>query len=133
MLELKKIVMVGLGGALGSIARYKVGSWIFHRAEATNFPWSTFMVNLAGCLVMGVLAALAERHDLFSPSTRIFLFTGLLGGFTTYSAFAYESAVLMRKGLLNVALAYMSVTVLCCLTAVWAGLMLVSLVWPTPH
>ena len=83
---LKNTLIVGLGGFLGSIARFKLGGFILHRSEAWNFPLSTFLVNLIGCFVIGVLAALVAPHDLFSSATRLFLFAGVLGGFTTFSA-----------------------------------------------
>ena len=133
MLEIKQMLVVGLGGCLGSIARYKLGGFVLHRTEAWDFPWSTFTVNMLGCFVIGLLAALVERHDLFSATTRIFLFTGLLGGFTTYSAFAYEGTFLLRKGLFNVAILYASITVLSGFAAVLIGIKLVNLVWPAHH
>ena len=92
MFGAKQAIMVALGGALGSVARYKLGGFVLRHALASPFPVSTFCVNLLGCLVIGVLAALVEHHDLFSMETRAFLFTGVLGGFTTFSAFGYESA-----------------------------------------
>jgi CrcB protein len=133
MLGLKQILIVGLGGALGSIARYKFGGLALHRWSGSDFPSSTLAVNLAGCLAIGVLAALVEHHDLFTPSTRLFLFTGLLGGFTTFSAFGYESVFLLRRGLANVASAYAIVSVVGGLTAVWLGLKCVDLIWPSSH
>ena len=99
MLVLKQIFVVGVGGALGAIARYKLGGFILHRTGAWDFPLSTFCVNLIGCLVIGVLAAVVEHHDFFAPATRLFLFTGLLGGFTTVSAFGYEGMFLLRRAL----------------------------------
>lgn len=128
-----QILLVGIGGALGSIVRFKLGGFVLHQTEGADFPWSTFSVNLAGCLAIGILAALAERHDLFSSPTRIFLFTGFLGGFTTYSAFAYESVFLVRKGLLGVATLYTAVTVIGCMLAVWLGTILANMVWRAPH
>ena len=71
---MKQLLWVGLGGFLGSIARFKLGGFVLHRSEAWNFPVSTFAVNLLGCFVIGMLAALVERHDLFSTTTRLFLF-----------------------------------------------------------
>jgi CrcB protein len=132
VLRVKQALLVGLGGFLGSIARFKMSGVILHRTEALNFPLSTFVVNVTGCLVIGVLAALVEHHDFFSPSSRLFLFTGLLGGFTTFSAFAYEGAFLIRRGMFNVATAYALLSVVAGLVAVWMGMKLVAL-FGLPH
>jgi protein CrcB len=86
MLGFKQIAVVAFGGALGSIARYKLGGFVLHYGSS-DFPTSTFSVNVLGCFLIGLLAALVEHHDLFSPSMRLFLFTGLLGGFTTFFGF----------------------------------------------
>src|ERR1700720_2252534 len=64
---MKQLLWVGIGGFLGSIARYKLGGFVFHRSETWNFPLSTFTVNLLGCFVIGGLAGRVERHDLFPP------------------------------------------------------------------
>ena len=130
---LKNMLVVGLGGFVGSIARFKLGGFILHRSEAWNFPLSTFLVNLIGCFVIGALAGLVERHDLFSPAARTFLFAGLLGGFTTFSAFAYEGAFLLRRGMLSVASLYAMLSVIGGLMAVWLGLKLIDLVWAGHH
>ena len=133
MFELKQILIVGLGGFLGSIARYKLGGFVLHRSPAWNFPVSTCLVNLLGCFAIGILAGLIERHDLFSPSTRLFLLTGILGGFTTFSAFAYEGVFLVRRGFIDTALFYMLLSVGGGFLAVWIGLQLVNLIWPGHH
>jgi fluoride exporter len=132
MLGLKQILIVALGGAIGSVARYKLGGFTLHHTQAWNFPLSTFGVNLVGCLAIGVLAALVEHHDLFSPSVRLLLFTGLLGGFTTFSAFGYESVFLLRRGLFSVAAGYTTVSVVGGILAVFAGMKLIDLFW-SPH
>jgi CrcB protein len=133
MLGIKQILIVGLGGALGSIARYKVGGFVLHQTPAWSFPLSTFGVNVLGCFAVGVLGALVELHDLFSPSTRLLLFTGLLGGFTTFSAFGYESLFLLRRGLIQVSSLYVLLSVMCGISAVFGGMKLVGLFWPSHH
>ena len=92
------ILLVGLGGFIGAVARYKLGGWVLHLTAQEKFPFGTFAVNVVGCLIAGVLAGLVEKHELFSAETRIFLFTGLLGGFTTFSAFGLETMFLLRRG-----------------------------------
>ena len=133
MLGLKQILIVALGGAIGSLARYKLGGFALHHTESWNFPVSTFSINLIGCFLIGILAALVEHHDLFSPSVRLLVFTGVLGGFTTFSAFGYESAFLLRRGLIEIAFAYVSASVLCGIAAVFAGLKLIDCFWPPHH
>ncbi len=130
---MKQLLLVGIGGFLGTITRYKLGGFVLHRSEALNFPLSTFLVNAAGCLVIGLLAGLVERHDLFSQSTRLFLFTGVLGGFTTFSAFAYENVFLLRRGLFGSASLYAVASVGVGLLAVWIGLKFVGAIWPPHH
>ncbi len=133
MLGTKYILIVALGGAVGSVARYKLGGFVLHHTEPCDFPVSTFAVNVIGCFLIGVLAALAERHEVFSLAQRTFLFTGVLGGFTTFSAFGYESAFLIRRHLLHVAASYVCASVLCALVAVFAGMKLIDVFWPARH
>jgi CrcB protein len=124
---MKQALMVGLGGFVGSIGRYKLGGMILHHTDSWRFPLSTFAINVLGCLVIGALAGLVEQRDLFSSDTRLFLFTGLLGGFTTFSAFGYEGVFLLRRGEVGIALAYAGLSVVCGLAAVWLALKLFSL------
>jgi len=133
MLGLKQILIVAFGGAVGSVIRYKLGGFALHHTQSRSFPVSTFSVNVAGCFAIGILAALVEHHDLFSPSVRLLLFTGLLGGFTTFSAFGYESVFLLRRGLVSVATEYVLFSVLCGLMAVGAGMKLIDQFWPLHH
>lgn len=132
MLGFKQIAVVAFGGALGSIARYKLGGFVLHYGSS-DFPTSTFSVNVLGCFLIGLLAALVEHHDLFSPSMRLFLFTGLLGGFTTFSAFGYETAFLIRRTMTLTSLIYVGLSVLCGVAAVFAGLRAVDAIWPPHH
>ena len=83
---------------MGSVARYLLSGWVLHRAAGWQFPWGTFMVNVLGCLAVGLLGGLVVKHDFFAPATRLFLFTGIAGGFTTFSAFGLETFYLLRKG-----------------------------------
>lgn len=129
----KQILIVALGGALGSIARYKLGGIVLHHTQAWSFPLSTFLVNVLGCLVIGALAALVEHHEFFTADARLFLFTGLLGGFTTFSAFGYESMFLLRRGMSSVCLLYITLSVLCGLAAVFIGYKATDLFPPHRH
>jgi CrcB protein len=123
---MKSIMLVGLGGFIGSVARYKLGGLVLHLAAQERFPYSTFAVNILGCLVIGLLAGLTERYELFGSGTRLFLFTGLLGGFTTFSAFGLDAMLLVRRGELLVAALYAGASVILGITAVWLGLKFIS-------
>lgn len=124
---IKMMLLVALGGALGSVARFSLSGYILHHTIGWKFPAGTFTVNVVGCLVAGVLAGLAEKHDLFSADTRLFLFTGILGGFTTFSAFGMETMFLIRRGELLVAGANIVLSVAAGLIALWLGLGLAAL------
>lgn len=119
---MKQLLLVGIGGGLGALARYKIGGVILHYAADWRFPLSTFAVNVFGCLIAGVLAGLVERHGLFSPDVRLCLFTGLLGGFTTFSAFGMDAVFLLRRGEVGVACAYVAASVLCGIAALWLAI-----------
>lgn len=121
---MKQLLVVGLGGFLGAISRYKLGGAILHGTTAWRFPLSTFVINVAGCFCIGLVAGLIERHDLFSANTRLFLITGILGGFTTFSAFAFENVYLLRRGEAGIAFAYAALSVIAGLAAVWLALKL---------
>lgn len=123
---MKSALLVGLGGFLGSIARYKLGGFVLHHSTHWRFPLSTFVVNVTGCFIIGVLAALVEKRDFFAPETRLFLFTGILGGFTTFSAFGLEGVLLLRRGAPWIAVLYAALSVVCGFTAVWFGMKIVS-------
>ena len=124
---MKQVLLVGAGGFVGSIARYLLGGFILQQSTSWRFPLSTFCVNVVGCFALGALANLAEKQLLFSADTRLFLFTGLLGGFTTFSAFSAEGVNLIRRGDFAVAAMYAALSVGCGFAAVWAGMKLFTL------
>ena len=113
---------VGLGGFIGSVARYAVAVWLAP-GEIERFPWGTFAVNCVGCLLIGVLAGVFARTPA-PDAARLFLITGVLGGFTTFSAFGLESVSLLRRGDLGIALLYVLGSVFVGIVAVWLGLRL---------
>jgi CrcB protein len=122
----KELLAVGFGGLIGSIFRYKIGGFLLHHSTSGRFPLSTFVINVTGCFVIGVLGAMVERHDFFSPTWRLFLFTGMLGGYTTFSAFGLEGVYLLRRGEVGVALGYAMFSVIGGFAAVWIALKLFS-------
>ncbi|MCM2309798.1 MAG: fluoride efflux transporter CrcB [Steroidobacteraceae bacterium] len=114
-----EFLWVGLGGLLGSIVRYAVAIGI-GGTEPDRFPWATFVVNCIGCLLIGLLAGWFASAPV-PEAARLFLITGVLGGFTTFSAFGLESLSLMRNGELALALLYILSSVLVGVLAVWIG------------
>jgi CrcB protein len=119
---MNQFMLVGFGGALGAIARWKLGGVVLHNAENWRFPLPTFVVNVAGCLVAGALAGLAIKQELLTANARLFLFTGLLGGFTTFSAFGLETVLLLRRGHFGVAIGYVVLSVLAGVMGLWLAL-----------
>ena len=95
-LGIKTAIIIALGGALGSLSRYGAQSYVLKLYPFT-FPLGTFLVNVSGCLLIGLFYALSEKGNLISPEWRLFLTTGFCGGYTTFSTFAYENANLMRS------------------------------------
>ena len=119
---MKAILLVALGGALGSVARFKASGYVLHHTIDWRFPAGTFAVNVIGCLIAGILAALAEKHDFFEPDLRLLLFTGFLGGFTTFSAFGLETMHLLKRGDVGIAAANVLLSVTLGLLALWVGM-----------
>ena len=91
------IALVGLGGCIGAIARYLVNRLLMPIATSAAFPLGTLAVNIIGCFVIGALARVGESRINLSPQARLLLITGILGGFTTFSAFGNETILLMRN------------------------------------
>ena len=96
-MNLLNLLLVAVGGALGSTARYLL-SMLVLRVSGSPFPFGTFVVNLLGCIVFGVIAGAAEHRVPLAPASRAFLLVGVLGGFTTFSSYAFESFALLREG-----------------------------------
>ncbi len=119
-------LIVALGGAIGSVFRYFLSVWTLHHALDWRFPIGTFAVNIIGCLLVGVLAGLVVKHHFFSPDMRLFLFTGLAGGFTTFSTFGLETLYLLRRNEVFIAGSYVVSSVVVGLIVVWIGFSLIS-------
>jgi fluoride exporter len=120
-------ILVAIGGALGSVARFQLSGLAFESYPDWRFPIGTFLVNVIGCCVIGALAALAERSNLISNDLRVFLLPGIVGGFTTFSAFGLETFNLLRRGEILVAGSYVGLSVVVGLLAVWLGYALTAL------
>lgn len=117
------ILLVAGGSAAGGVLRYLLGRWIQH-LWARPFPLGTLLVNLAGCLLIGIFYGHSIRSGQSAQGTTLLLTTGFCGGFTTFSAFAYENILLMREGAYPEVLLYMAASACIGILAAWAGLAL---------
>ena len=120
---IKNILFVGLGGCLGSIARYVCQRW-FAEVYSHTLPWGTFAVKITGCFLIGVLWGITFRSFDSNEQWKLFLMTGLCGGFTTFSAFTLEGIGLIREQKMAVFFSYVAASVLLGLAATWAGMKL---------
>jgi CrcB protein len=117
------ILLVATGGAFGSVLRYLVGLWTL-RSFGPSFPWGTLIVNVTGSFLIGVFAEVIARKLGASAEMRVFLITGILGGYTTFSAFSLDAITLMERGEMITAAIYVGSSVLLSAIAVFAGLAL---------
>ncbi|MDR1594793.1 MAG: fluoride efflux transporter CrcB [Prevotellaceae bacterium] len=124
---MKTLLLIGLGGGLGSMLRYLVTCFVTN--HITRFPaiLGTFAVNFTGCLLIGIVIGLSERYAWFSPQMRLFVATGICGGYTTFSAFAYENINLMRNGDYFAGIIYILASIIICLFATYIGFAIVNL------
>lgn len=124
---MKICLLIGLGGFAGSISRYLLSRWMVAHLQHA-FPVGTFVVNILGCLLMGLILGLAERSQVAGIEWRMFLTVGFCGGFTTFSAFAAESFYLLRTGEWLYLGAYILLSVVFGLLAVYGGFLLSYLI-----
>lgn len=120
----RSILLVGIGGFVGSVARYLVAI-LFAGQVASVFPIATLTVNVVGCFVIGILFGLFDRGSILSPEWRMLLTTGFCGGFTTFSTFSYESLRLMQDGEYFYLAGYVLISVVVGLAATYAGIALI--------
>jgi CrcB protein len=113
--------LVGSGGFIGAIFRYGLSGFVQRNAALSTFPYGTLAVNLLGCLLIGIAVGLVETRQMFGPEFRLFALIGLLGGFTTYSTFGYETFALLRDADFLRAAANVTVHVVFGLALVWLG------------
>jgi CrcB protein len=121
---MKALLLVGTGGFIGSVLRYLISGLAFRLLDRPWFPVGTLTVNLLGCLAIGLLGGIADQRRIFTPEFRFFVFVGVLGGFTTFSAFVYDSASLIHNGRGAAALLNIALQVIVGLFAVWLGALL---------
>jgi CrcB protein len=118
--------IVGSGGFVGAVCRYGLSGLVQRYAGLTTFPWGTLVVNMVGCLAIGAAVGMMDSRQLFGPEFRLFALIGLLGGFTTYSTFGYETFALLRDAEYMRAVFNVGIQVVLGLALVWAGYTLAS-------
>jgi len=124
-----KLLLAGVGGFLGSVLRYSVSGFVQGLSRSIDFPYGTLAVNLIGCLAIGFLSQLAESRGIFTAETRTLVFIGVLGGFTTFSAFGNETINLWREGESLLAVTNVAAHLVLCLGAVWISRALAYQIW----
>lgn len=128
-LPITNLLLVGVGGFIGSIARYLASGYVQQISKSIDFPYGTLAVNVAGCFIIGFLAQLAEARGVLTGEARLFAITGFLGGFTTFSSFGNETLNLARDSQMINALANVGSNVILGLLAVWLGRTASYLIW----
>ncbi len=116
-----QIVLVGLGGMIGSICRFLLSDLIQRLSPILGYPFGTLVVNVVGCFLIGLLNGVTDVRQLFLSDIRPFLFIGVLGGFTTYSTFGYETFAFLRDGQYSQVLLIIGSHLIVGLGAVWLG------------
>ena len=116
---MKAILMVFLGGGLGSVCRYLAGRWL--NQPNSHIPWGTFVVNITGSLIIGLVLGYAIQRSSMTSNTVIFLVAGFCGGFTTFSAFSFEGLQLLKSGQFGSFIIYTLGSIIIGLLFVWIG------------
>lgn len=114
-------MMIAVGGAVGSVLRYIISKWLNEQGSG-DFPWGTFVVNVVGCLIIGLVYAIEEKTGGMEPQLKLFLTVGLCGGFTTFSTFCNESFLLLRHDQLFLAALYAAASLFAGILAVYIGM-----------
>jgi CrcB protein len=124
-----KLFLAGFGGFIGSSLRYAATEYLQQPSRSKSFPYGTLAVNLVGCFIIGFLSQLAESRGVLTAEARTFVFIGILGGFTTFSAFGNETINLWREGQNTLALANVAAHIFLGLGLVWIGRTLAYQIW----
>jgi fluoride exporter len=123
----KSIMIVGLGGFIGTVARFLISRY-FQVNVTSVFPWSTFVVNIFGCLLIGIIYGISEKSEVLNPEIRLFLTVGICGGFTTFSTFSNDSFMLIREQEWLRFAIYTSLSIFIGLMAVYVGRFIIKLI-----
>lgn len=117
---MEKFVFIGLGGFFGSIARYGLTSFVQTKTES-HFPYGTMLVNILGCFFIGLFITLFQERIVVGQNIRLFLIIGILGGFTTFSSFSYDTFAMLKTGNILGAGLNAGISLFGCLIATWVG------------
>jgi len=117
---MEKYLFIGLGGFLGSIIRYALSTAVY-RAAGESFPYGTVTVNIIGCFIIGLLMTLFQERFVVQSNLRLFVIIGILGGFTTFSSFSYETFALLKAGNIFDAAMNSLLSLFGCIAATWGG------------
>jgi fluoride exporter len=120
---MRQLLLVFLGGGLGSVTRFVLGKWI-STLHQHYFPWGTLAANVGACLAVGFFIGLADHKQIISPASRIFWVVGFCGGFSTFSTFSVETINLIQQGFTIASFSYLLASVALCAGATFAGLQL---------
>ena len=118
---IKMILYIALGGAIGSVLRY-LTSMLVSKYWSSNFPFATFLTNVLGCFIIGLVFGFLTKHNLQNSNLKWFLITGFCGGYTTFSAFGFENITLFQSNNSLVAFGYIGLSIFVGLLSVWLGL-----------
>lgn len=124
-----KLLAIGCGGFIGAVMRYLISGLVQNFSGSIRFPFGTLAVNVLGCLFIGLLVYLVETRSVLSASTRLFVFIGLLGSFTTFSTFGNETLELLRDSKTTLALVNVGAQLILGLAAVWLGRLIAYGIW----
>ena len=125
-MKILSVILVGLGGLIGSVLRYLIAVLYSRHSPSTAIPYGTLTVNIVGCLVIGIVYGLSERFHLLTPNWRLFLATGICGGFTTFSSFAYENVTMLQQSNYIGFAVYSISSFVLCLLAAFAGISIIK-------
>lgn len=123
---IRTLLLIGTGGFLGSISRFLV-SRLFQNSIASAFPYGTFLVNISGCFLIGIIYGISERSTIFDSGWKMFLTVGFCGGFTTFSTFANENLAFLRDGDFYHFILYTGLSVFLGITATFVGVLITKL------
>jgi CrcB protein len=121
-----KIVLVGIGGSIGAIARYLVSTWAAERFGA-NFPYGTLIVNVVGCFIIGAFMTVTTERLIVNPHWRLLVTVGFVGGLTTFSSFSYETFKLLADAGIALAMYNIGANMVVGFLATWLGIVVVRL------
>jgi len=118
---MRSLLMVFIGGGLGSVVRFSLGKWI-STLHTHHFPYGTLLANVIACFILGVVIGLADHRQFFSPNARLFWTVGFCGGFSTFSTFSQETFYLLQGGFTLSSIIYVIFSLIFCVAAVYMGL-----------